>query len=203
MPRKKIIRTHLFPYHVTIRTNNKEWFKIPLPEVWKITQIALDKCCQKVPVDVHAFVLMNNHYHMILSTPSSDLDLFMRHFNRMISDMISRRTGVINRKFGGPYRWTIIDNRKYAFNVFRYVYRNPVRAGLCKRVEDYPFSSLNDDRDFSYTTFLDEQRESLINFFNKNAREERVEDIRNALRKTYFKPALDKNTLRPKKILEY
>lgn len=203
MPRKKIVRTHLFPYHVTIRTNNKEWFNIPLNDVWRITQVALNKCCQKVPVEVHAFVLMNNHYHMIISTPNSDIDLFMRHFNRMLSDLISFRTGRINRKFSGPYRWSIIDDRDYQYNIFRYVYRNPVRAGLCKYVENYPYSSLNDDKKFKYTSFLKDSLDGLLTFYNREGEKGDLVDIRNALKKTYFKLALDKNSLTPKKLLRF
>jgi putative transposase len=36
MPRKKLIYTDQFPYHVTARSNNKEWFYLPISEVWNI-----------------------------------------------------------------------------------------------------------------------------------------------------------------------
>ncbi len=59
-------------------------------------------------------------------------------------------TKVCNRKanrsghvFGGPYHRSIIENSRYYGHAFKYVYRNPVKAKLCERVEDYPYSTLN------------------------------------------------------------
>jgi hypothetical protein len=44
---------------------------------------------------------------------------------------------------GGPYHWSLIGNSRYFGHALKYVYRNPVRAKICQRVEDYPYSSLH------------------------------------------------------------
>ena len=82
MPRKNLIRCNNLPYHVTSRANNKEWFALPMDQVWKICQDCLKAAFDLHKVEIIAFVLMNNHYHLILRTPDANLDQFMYEFNK-------------------------------------------------------------------------------------------------------------------------
>lgn len=161
MPRRKLIRQAQFPYHAYIRTSNKDWFNIPLYEVWEICFESLLKANQKVPVQIHAFVLMSNHYHMVLSTPDSNIDKFMECFNKDLSQKIKKHNGSINHKFANRYKWTIIDSTKYLYNIYRYLYQNPVRARLCEKCIDYPYSSLR----FSQKQFIQLKIEVHIDYF--------------------------------------
>lgn len=142
MPRRKLIRQNQFPYHVTIRSNNKEWFKIPLYEMWELCYECLLYAQEKAQTNIHSFVLMSNHYHLLISTPQSNLDKFMEAFNKRLSHSIKRFNGAENHKFANRYKWSIIESYNYLINVYRYIYQNPVRAGLCKLCLDYPYSSL-------------------------------------------------------------
>lgn len=143
MPRRKLVRQNQFPYHVTTRTNNKDWFSIPIYEVWDICKFALIRAQNANPVIVHCFVLMGNHYHLLITTPESDIDKFMFYFNKGLSDLINKRSGVINHKFSNRYSWSIVDKKNYLFNVYRYIYQNPVRAKITKDCFSYPYSSLH------------------------------------------------------------
>jgi len=143
MPRKKLIRQSDFPYHVTTRTNHKNWFQIPMYEVWDLCKEALIYSNEKVPVKVHCFVLMSNHYHLLLTTPGSDIDRFMMFFNRKLSLLIQCQKGVINHKFSNRYKWSIVATDSYLKNVYRYIYQNPVRASIVAKCLDYPYSSLH------------------------------------------------------------
>tara|TARA_R110002072_G_scaffold64203_7_gene159893 strand:- start:56037 stop:56477 length:441 start_codon:yes stop_codon:yes gene_type:complete len=143
MPRKKLIRTNELPYHVTIRSNNKDWFELPMETMWFITQKSISYAQFRNPVSMDIFVLMQNHYHIILRTPNSDIDRFMFHLNTKLSKEIRNRTGRINRIFGDRYHWELIDNNFYYENALRYVAENPVRAGLVESYEKYPFHIIN------------------------------------------------------------
>ena len=143
MPRKKLIRQNLFPYHIFIRTNNRDWFGLPMELVWQIATTSLVYAHKKVPVELHGFVLMNNHYHMLVTTPNENIDKFMEHFNRRLSNCIKKFSGHENHKFANRYKWSIINSQSYLMNIYRYIYQNPVRAGICNKCIDYPFSSLN------------------------------------------------------------
>jgi putative transposase len=172
MPRRNLIRTNLFPYHVTSRSHNRDWFSIPIADVWSICLSAFELAWEKSPVVVHAFVLMDNHYHLVVTTPDSNIDTFMKHFNKTISEKMKIRSGAVNQKFGGRYKWCIIENQNYYYyNVMRYVFRNPISVNLVQRVEDYPFSTVN-EKEINLTTKvkvkmnMEEDYQILINFFN-------------------------------------
>ncbi len=142
MARKKTYRTEDYPYHVSARCTNKEWFLLPMDEVWEIFSIYLYFVTLAYGVRIHSFVLMNNHFHMLISTPRGNIDEAMNYLQREVSRRIGERTNRINQIFGGPYFWSVIKNPVHFQNVYKYVYRNPVHAGICKNVEDYRYSSL-------------------------------------------------------------
>ena len=142
MARKNIIRQSDFPYHVYSRSNNRYWFKIPLYRMWDLCFECFEYGLKFAPVNIHCFVLMNNHYHLLITTPNRDLDKFMQAFNRKLSQSINREARVSNHKFANGYKWTIIDSESYLHNIYRYIYQNPIRAKLCQFCLDYPYSSL-------------------------------------------------------------
>ena len=144
MPRKPLIRSSEHYYHVTARSNNKEWFYIPSEDVWYYARKYLQEGQKKFGVEVQAFVLMCNHYHMLILTPKANLDKFMQYFNRNLGRSIARHAGRINRIFGASYKWNLILSESYYRNVLRYIYQNPLRAQLVVRCQDYPYSDLVD-----------------------------------------------------------
>jgi putative transposase len=143
MARKPLIRSSTFPYHVTNRSNNKEWFYIPIEEVWRIFTNTLTLCTDRYQIIPYAFVLMSNHYHLIVATPLNNLDFMMRFFQTEVAKEIQRRAGRINHIFGNRYKWSLLWNATATAYGYKYVLRNPVRAGLSQSVECYPYSSIN------------------------------------------------------------
>jgi putative transposase len=143
MPRKLLIRSENLPYHVTARSHNKDQFPLPLNQVWKISKQCFSESHAVHPINLVSFVLMNNHYHMLLFTPNANLDKFMYEFNKRFALKIQAEARVMNQVFGGRYKWCLIQSQQYLSNCYRYVYQNPVRAGLVKRCQDYPFSTLH------------------------------------------------------------
>ncbi len=111
-------------------------------ETWALMEFECRRISDSFGAQIHAFVLMPNHFHMILTVPNEDLGIVMMHFIRTITRTINTISGRWGRVFGARYHGSLIDSEYYIHNVFKYVYRNPVRAGLCERVEDYEFSTL-------------------------------------------------------------
>lgn len=142
MPRNMRIIQSVYPYHVTIRSNNKIAFQEDIESLWLYACDLLWFCTFAFNVEIHCFVLMNNHYHMIVRTPEANLDKFMNYFNRELSREISRQTGRANFIFGRRYYATVINNLRYYASAYKYVYRNPVKGQLCLKVQDYGFSTL-------------------------------------------------------------
>ena len=143
MARPLLIRSETNPYHVTSRSNNKEFFPIPLREVWVIMMEQLQLEVRENALAIHAFILMGNHFHLLCHTPKGNIDQVMQRFLRMTSVKINNRSRSINHLWGGRYKWSLIESQTHYFQVYRYIFQNPIRAKICHRVEAYPFSTLH------------------------------------------------------------
>jgi putative transposase len=144
MARKNIPITHLYPFQIVARSNNKDWFKLPLSDCWQIFAQQLNFLSAQKDIKVHAFVLMSNHYHLIASTyEGKSLGLPMCRLQTTVSRTINTRTGRINHVFGGRYKPSLIKCELDYARTLKYVYRNPVTANVCSEVESYPWSTLN------------------------------------------------------------
>lgn len=146
MPRKRLYYTDQFPYHVYARSNNREWFYLPKPEVWEIFSEHLHELTTKFGCIFHAFVLMDNHYHLLITTSERYLlGHVMQELQKSVARKINGRTGRINHVFGGPYRASLIRDEVGYAQVFKYIYRNPIEAGICRSPSQYPFSTFRND----------------------------------------------------------
>lgn len=204
MPRKAITRSRDHYYHITARSNNRENFFLPTEIVWRLSIEKLEKLQRKFGIKVGAFVLMDNHFHLLVLTPNEEIDIVMYFLMKELTLDIQKFSGRINRIFGGRYKGSIITNYGYLMNVYKYIYRNPVEAGICKCVDDYVFSTLN-LRNFSHhslklepiitnLSFIDFQRVNELEWLNNKFKNAEAESIRTGLRKTIFAYGKDRNT---------
>lgn len=92
-------------------------------------------------IEIHAYVLMANHYHLLVCTPKAGLGRAMRHLNGVYAQQLNHRAERDGAVFRGRYNALLIDSDAYQMQVSRYIHLNPVDAGLVKRPEDYPDSS--------------------------------------------------------------
>jgi len=199
MPRKNLIRTPEYPYHVYARSNNREYFSLSLEDLWPIFVRRLREISEEYLVNIHAFLLMANHYHLIISTPNSNLDLAMNHFQRETAKEANLKSQRINHFYGGRYRWSLINSERYYWAVVKYVFRNPVRAGICGCVEEYRYSSLTRQgpqypwllNDFYYRSC--DQIEINLEWLNEPFLTEQENGIRAGLRRYKFKPPATEN----------
>lgn len=102
----------------------------------------LARMCWRFAVDLHAYVLMTNHVHLLLtpSTPngvSSVMQGLGRIYVRRVNDRIGR-TGTL---WEGRHRESLIQADRYLLACHRYIETNPVRASMVLQASDYPWSS--------------------------------------------------------------
>lgn len=142
MPRKPIQRSNDNYYHVTARSNNREFFYLPILNVWDIMTDKLAKLQSVHQIKIASFVLMNNHFHLLVLTPNEDIDRIMYFFMKEVTREIQKCTGRINKIFGGRYKGSVITNDSYLANVYKYIYRNPVEAAITDKAEHYSYSTL-------------------------------------------------------------
>lgn len=113
-----------------------------MPTVWSIFEDYLFLTKSHYNLRLHSFVLMSNHFHLLISTPDANLDKAMQYLMRETSREITRLSGRINQTYGSRFHRSLITSHHYFMNAYKYVYRNPVRSEICPQPEDYRFSTL-------------------------------------------------------------
>lgn len=92
-------------------------------------------------IEVHAYCLMPNHYHVLIRTPRGELARWMRHVN---GDYV-RGFNVRHRRVGwlwqGRYKAIVVENAAYLKECSRYIHLNPNRAKMARPAERYRWSS--------------------------------------------------------------
>lgn len=88
-----------------------------------------------------AYALMDNHYHLLVQTGDVKLQKIMHQINNKYSKYFNARYERCGHVFQGRYNASVIGNEQYLLKVLTYIHQNPVKAGICKRVENYKWSS--------------------------------------------------------------
>lgn len=91
---------------------------------------------------VHAYALMTNHVHLLLTPETSGavgrvMQTLGRRYVRYINDSMGR-SGTL---WEGRYKASMVDSDRYVLACYRYIELNPVRAGMVRDPVDYPWSS--------------------------------------------------------------
>jgi len=92
-------------------------------------------------IEVFAYSLMGNHYHLCLRTPKGNLSRVMRHVDGIYTQRFNRRHRRDGTLFRGRYKAILIDADDYLAAVVRYIHLNAVEAGLAKMPEEYRWAS--------------------------------------------------------------
>ena len=131
-----------YPHHVIQRGNNRQNI-FSTPAHFQYFLALLEEQSRKYEVAVHAYVLMNNHFHL-LATPMADnqglprmMQAVGRSYVRYFNDL-TERSGTL---WEGRYRSTLIQAGPYFLACQAYMDLNPVRAGITPEAADYPWSS--------------------------------------------------------------
>lgn len=143
MARRKFNYNTNNPIHIYARSNNAEWFIPDMDQTWAVFNSFLNYVIHSYNLKVHAFVLMSNHYHMLSTTPDHNLPLIMNRLHTEISFAINDISHRENHVFGSRYKACEIKNYGYLCNVIKYIYNNPVRANICEKAVEYPYSTLS------------------------------------------------------------
>ncbi len=127
-------------YHVTMRGNNRaEIFHSDVDRSMLLAVIGRAK--GRHGWKVHAYCLMSNHYHLLIETPEPNIAAGMQWLNSIYAHRFNEKYERIGHLFQRRYADGIITDDAHLHEVTRYIPLNPVRAGLCKRPEDWPWSS--------------------------------------------------------------
>jgi putative transposase len=127
-------------HHITARGNERK--RIFLSKADHDTFLTfLKDASRKYGIIIHCYVLIGNHYHLVIETPRGLLSRFMHDVNSGYTTYFNVKRKRAGHLFQGRYKSLLVDKDSYLLELSRYVHLNPCRAGITERPEDYPLSS--------------------------------------------------------------
>lgn len=90
---------------------------------------------------LYAWVLMTNHFHLLVETPDANLARGMRQLNSSYAQAFNRRHRQVGHVLQGRYKGILVERESHLLELVRYVALNPVRAGMVRTPEEHRWSS--------------------------------------------------------------
>ncbi|MBA3401922.1 MAG: hypothetical protein H0U05_08040 [Actinobacteria bacterium] len=140
MPRKPRVDVAGALQHVVAQGNGGG--RIVTDDDDRLSLIAgLARAAERAEWRVHAYCLMDTHFHAVIETPAPTLGLGMRRLVGGYAQGYNQRHGRCGHLFAGPFSASLVESEAYAVEACAYVVLNPVRAGLVLAPEDWRWSS--------------------------------------------------------------
>ncbi len=137
-------------YHVTCRGNERQAIFKDDDDRKRFLQYLIQSL-NIYSVKLYTYVLMSNHFHLLIETPKGNLAEFMRKFNITYTGYYNRRHKRTGHLYQGRYKSILVDKNEYLSVLSRYIHLNPVKIAAMKKLPEkerlrnlirYPWSSL-------------------------------------------------------------
>ncbi|MBR3810090.1 MAG: transposase [Clostridia bacterium] len=143
MPRKAREKSESGIYHVMLRGINQQQIFEDEEDYLKFIQI-LETYQAISEYKIYAYCLMGNHIHLLIKVEKEPLE---QVFKRIGSKYVYWYNTKYQRKghlFQDRFKSEPVDNDSYFLTVIKYIHQNPIKAGLCKKAEDYKYNSCHE-----------------------------------------------------------
>jgi len=127
-------------YHVIKRGNNREYIFREREDKESFLE-CLEDANEEGVFNLLGYVIMDNHYHLMIEIKEKPLHKIMQKVNNTYSKDYNRRHKRTDHVFGGRYKGILVNDDKYLYTLLRYIHDNPVRAKMSKNIAEYPWSS--------------------------------------------------------------
>lgn len=180
-------------YHVTSRGNERRKIFFADSDYRKFL-VYLGKAKTKYSILLHGYILMSNHYHLLIETSDANLGRVMHYLNGAYTTYLNIKRKRSGHLFQGRYKAIVVDHDSYLLELSRYIHLNPVRAGIVRKPEDYLHSSyrtyLSNDENDLVTRGLVRQmagtgKKDTVNQYRSFVESELGGDLENPVEKTY------------------
>ncbi len=140
-------------YHVITRGNQRQKIFRHEEDFGKYHEI-LAGYKDRYKHHLYAYVLMNNHVHLLIETREIPLSKILQGINQSYTAWFNRKYRTVGHLFQGRYKAILCDRDNYLLSLVKYIHLNPVRARVIKSPEEYPWSS--------HLTYLKPVRKSIV-----------------------------------------
>lgn len=141
MPRfpRNYIKTPFF--HIITQGINKSYI-FEKPEDIKYYIKIMYSLSKEQKIKIVGYCIMSNHAHMLIQTENLQaLSKYMQRLNTKYGKYYNKKYTRVGYVFRDRYKAEGIYNERYLYNCLKYIYDNPVKAGMCEKAEDYPYSN--------------------------------------------------------------
>ena len=189
MPRTSRQKSSLHTYHVMLRGINKQQIFYDKEDYAYFTKL-IDRFKKPCGYKLLAYCLMGNHVHLLIREGNESIGNVFRHIGSAFVYWYNLKYERTGHLFQDRFKSEPIEDEAYLLTVFRYILMNPVKAGLCRQPENYPYSSAGEyllkasgitDTDMIRSLPIAETLEIYINQRN----EDRCMDMDETIRKRY------------------
>jgi len=141
MPRRARLRLAGLPLHIIQRGNNRSRCFFAA-EDYTFYLRHLEQLARRFECRVHAYVLMTNHVHLLLTPGAADAaSLVMKHLGQLYVQHVNKTYGRSGTLWEGRFKSNLVQREGYLLTCQRYIELNPVRAGMVRHPGDYTWSS--------------------------------------------------------------
>src|ERR1700730_14940500 len=114
-------------YHVMTRGDRREAIFLDDTDRLKFLDY-LEQGADRYGVLVHCYVLMGNHFHLVVTTPKANLSKWMHQLKTAYTAYFNRRHGMVGHLFQGRFKSIVVEAESYLLELSRYLHLNPVRG---------------------------------------------------------------------------
>ena len=140
MPRKARQRAESGIYHVMLRGIDRQLIFEDSEDYLRFLDI-VQECQALCDFKLYAYCLMGNHVHLLLKVQNDGLETIFKRIGGRYVYYYNVKYQRVGHLFQDRFKSEPVDDDAYFLTVLRYIHQNPVKAKLCLKVEDYPFSS--------------------------------------------------------------
>jgi REP-associated tyrosine transposase len=188
MPRRKRLQAAGVPMHIIQRGNNHQACYFA-DEDYQFFLDHLARLAKRFRCALHAYVLMTNHFHLLL-TPELEAgaSLLMKFLGQRYVQYVNRVYRRSGSLWEGRFRSSLVQTERYVLGCYRYIELNPVRPGMVKHPGEYPWSSYAANADGKVSPWITPHGEYLALGSDDARRQAAYRDL--------FKTELDPEVLR-------
>ena len=143
MARRARERCESNTYHVMLRGINRQQIFLDQEDNQRFLEV-LEQCREISGFRLFAYCLMGNHVHLLLRACEEPLEQVMKRIGTRYVVWYNKKYSRTGHLFQDRYRSEAVTDDAYCLTVIRYILNNPVKAGMCRRAEDYRWSSTSD-----------------------------------------------------------
>jgi REP element-mobilizing transposase RayT len=153
-------------YHVTSRGNLKQNIFFQEADRRRYIEV-LTRIKERYGYILHAYVLMDNHYHLLIETPLPNLNQLMQNLNTSYTVFVNKKYQRSGHLFQGRYKAILVEKDSYLLSLSRYIHLNPVRSGIVDLPEKYRWSSYRNYIGYARTEIVD--MTDTLHYFSEDA----------------------------------